>query len=127
MIALAGTKIETVAWSTLAPLANHLWQSTIFAGAAGLLTLVLRKNRAQTRYWLWLTASAKFLIPFSLLISLGSQLGSSKPASISQPVFTVVMQEIGQPFSPSEPDLQAKAATSRPQTLPARALVILLT
>lgn len=127
MIALAGIKIETGAWSTFAPLANHLWQSTIFAGTAGLLTLLLRKNRAQTRYWLWLIASAKFLIPFSLLISLGSQLGSSKPASISQPVFTVVMQEMGQPFSPSEPDLQAKPAASRPQTLPTRALVILLT
>ncbi|HEV3036583.1 MAG TPA: M56 family metallopeptidase [Candidatus Angelobacter sp.] len=127
MIVLAGIKIETVAWSTFAPLANHLWQSTIFAGTAGLLTLLLRKNRAQTRYWLWLIASAKFLIPFSLLISLGSHLGWSKPASITQPVFTFVMQEIGQPFSPSEPDLQAKPATSRPQTLPARALLILLT
>jgi len=127
MIAFAGTKIETDAWSMLAPLANHLWQSTIFAGTAGLLTLLLRKNSAQTRYWLWLIASAKFLIPFSMLISLGSQLGSPKPGSISQPVFTVVMQEIGQPFSPREPDLQAKAATSGPQTPPARTLVILLT
>lgn len=127
MIALAGIKIETVAWSTLAPLANHLWQSTLFAATAGLLTLLLRKNRAQTRYWLWLIASAKFLIPFSLLISLGSHLGWSKPASITRPVLTVVMQEIGQPFSWSELDLQAKPATSRPRTLPARALVILLT
>ena len=25
------------------------------------------------RYWLWLAASVKFLIPFSLLVSLGSQ------------------------------------------------------
>jgi uncharacterized protein (TIGR03435 family) len=127
MIALAGIKIETVAWSTLAPLANHLWQSTIFAGTAGLLTLLLRKNRAQTRYWLWLIASAKFLVPFSLLISLGSHLGWSRPASITQPVFTVAMQQIGQPFSPSEPPLQAKPATFPPPTLPARALVILLT
>jgi uncharacterized protein (TIGR03435 family) len=127
MIALTGIKIETVAWTTFAPLANHLWQSTIFAGTAGALTLLLRKNRAQTRYWLWLIASAKFLIPFSLLISLGSHLGWSKPASITQPVLTVVMQEIGQPFSASEPDLQAKPATSRPQTLPAQASVILLT
>jgi uncharacterized protein (TIGR03435 family) len=127
MIALVGVKIETVAWSTFAPLANHLWQSTIFAGTAGLLTLLLRKNRAQTRYWLWLIASAKFLVPFSLLISLGSHLGWSNPTSITQPVFSFVMQEIGQPFSPSEPDLQAKPATSRPKTLPARALVILLT
>ena len=39
-------------------LANHLWQSTVFAGIAALLTVALRKNHARTRYWLWLTASA---------------------------------------------------------------------
>jgi bla regulator protein blaR1 len=37
-----------------AALANHLWQSTVFAGIAGLLALALRKNHARTRYWLWL-------------------------------------------------------------------------
>ena|SRR5438093_5717876 len=55
----------------LSPLANHLWQSTIFAGAVVLLTLVLKTNRAQARYWLWLAASVKFLIPFSLLVTTG--------------------------------------------------------
>ena len=30
--------------------ANHLWQSTFFAAAAGLLTLTLRGNRASVRY-----------------------------------------------------------------------------
>ena len=53
-------------------LVDHLWQSTLFVGAAWLLTLVLRKNRAQVRYWVWFTASAKFLIPFSLLVGLGT-------------------------------------------------------
>jgi hypothetical protein len=37
-------------------LANHLWQSTLVAGAAGLLTLALRPNHARTRYALWLAA-----------------------------------------------------------------------
>ena len=59
-----------VHWS---PLANHLWQSTLFAGVAAILALVLRKNRAQTRYLLWLSASVKFLVPFSLLVGVGSQ------------------------------------------------------
>jgi bla regulator protein blaR1 len=54
---------------------NHLWQSTLFAAVAGLLTLLLRRNRARTRYWLWLAASVKFLIPFSLLVDAGSHLG----------------------------------------------------
>ena len=55
-------------------LLNHLWQSTLFAAAAGLLTLALRNNRAPVRYWLWFTASVKFLIPFTLLLSLGSHI-----------------------------------------------------
>ena len=57
----------------MTPLFDHLWQSTLFAAAAGLLTLVFRKSRARARYWLWLTASVKFLVPFSLLVALGSQ------------------------------------------------------
>lgn len=36
----------------LLPLANHLWRSSLFAGVAGLMALVLRKNRASLRYWL---------------------------------------------------------------------------
>ena len=55
--------------SQLEPLANHLWQSTLFAAVASLLTLALRKNRAQTRYWLWLAATVKFLVPFSILVT----------------------------------------------------------
>ena len=56
--------------------ANHLWQSTVFAGIAGLLAPAMRNNHARTRHWLWLTASVKFLIPFSLLAGMGSWLGS---------------------------------------------------
>lgn len=51
---------------------NHLWQSTLFAAVAGLLTLVFRRNRAQTRYWLWFAASVKFLVPFAVLMTIGS-------------------------------------------------------
>ncbi len=76
-------------WRAIAPaLGNHLWQSTLFAVAAGLLTLILRKNHARARYWLWLTASAKFLIPFSLLINLGNLLSWARgSAEIKAPVF----------------------------------------
>ena len=58
----------------IAELTNHLWQSTVFALVAGLLTLGFRRNRAHVRYWLWLSASFKFLLPFSLLMSLGHRL-----------------------------------------------------
>ena len=51
---------------------NHLFQSTLFAGLAALFALALRNNAARARYWIWLAASLKFLVPFSLLTSLGS-------------------------------------------------------
>jgi len=81
--------------------ANHLWQSTLFAMAAGMLTLALRKNRAGARYWLWLIASLKFLIPFSLLVSAGKGLGwsSAAPAVASSSGLTVAMQAVGAPFT----------------------------
>lgn len=59
--------------SLLWPLANHLWQSTLFAGAAGLLTLALRTNDARVRHWVWMTASCKFLIPLAVLTALGGK------------------------------------------------------
>ena len=51
-------------------MANHLWQSTIFAAMAALLALALRNHQARVRHWLWMVASVKFLIPFALLIAL---------------------------------------------------------
>ncbi len=55
-------------------LANHLWQSTLFAVVVAYLTLLLRRNSARVRCLLWLAASAKFLIPFALLTVIGSQI-----------------------------------------------------
>ncbi len=49
----------------------HIWQSTLFASAAGLLTLALKRNRARTRYWVWFIGLVKFLVPFGVLVSLG--------------------------------------------------------
>jgi uncharacterized protein (TIGR03435 family) len=56
------------------PLLDHLWQSTAFAGAVWLLVLALRKNAARIRYRLWMVASLKFLVPFSLLVAVGARL-----------------------------------------------------
>jgi bla regulator protein blaR1 len=80
-------------------LTNHVWQSTLFAVAAGLLTAAFRKNRAQIRYWLWLSASFKFFIPFSLLMSLGSHL-QWVPAvkKIATPDVSLTMDQITRPF-----------------------------
>jgi len=78
------------------PLFNHLWQSTVFAAAAGLLALALRTNSAQVRYRVWLIASLKFLIPFSLLIAMGSHLHWPTSASVAQPAFTAAATQIQQ-------------------------------
>jgi bla regulator protein blaR1 len=83
-------------WAT--PLTNHLWQSTVFAGAAALLALALRKNYARTRYRLWLIASLKFLIPFSLLVAIGSQIGWPINTPSGPPKFSAVVEQIGRPF-----------------------------
>ncbi len=61
---------------------NHLWQSTLFAALAWLLVVtLLRNNRPQTRYAVWLAASIKFLVPFAALIDVGSHLGWMKFAA----------------------------------------------
>jgi bla regulator protein BlaR1 len=53
-------------------MANHLRQSTLFAMVAAVFTLALHRNQAAIRHRLWLAASLKFFVPFSLLMSLGS-------------------------------------------------------
>ncbi len=78
---------------------THLWQSTFFAAAAGLLTLAFRKNRAHVRYWLWLSASLKFFIPFALLIGFGSRLGWEPVAQkIATPAVAFAVEYVAQPF-----------------------------
>jgi bla regulator protein blaR1 len=79
-------------------LLNHLWQSTVFAAAAASLMFLFRKNHARVRYALWLAASIKFLIPFSLFIAIGNSVDFGKQsASIAQPAITFV-QDISRPF-----------------------------
>ena len=87
----------------IAEVANHLWQSTVFAAAVGLLALAFHKNRAQVRYWLWLSASVKFLVPFSLLMGLGYDLlgwlAAGKIATvIAAPGLSGTIVQATQPF-----------------------------
>ena len=99
-------------WTAVAPgMGNHLWQSTLFAAAAGLLTLALRKNHARARYWLWLAASLKFLVPFSLLASLGSLMAWSRGSAADQGALSFVIEQVSQPFA------QQATSQSAPQTV----------
>jgi uncharacterized protein (TIGR03435 family) len=88
----------------IAGLTNHLWQSTLFVIAAAIVAFALRKNGAAVRHRIWLAASLKFFLPFSLLMSLGSVL--PWPASIATrggvspaPALSVAVDQIAQPFS----------------------------
>jgi bla regulator protein blaR1 len=92
-------------------LVNHLWQSTIVVLIAWLLTLTLRSTQARTRYWVWMIASVKFLIPFSLLIAAGESLRTAVAMPIERPALVTVMQQITQPFSQTAPAADHLAKT----------------
>lgn len=106
--------------------ANHLWQSTWFAAVVFLLTLALRKNHAGIRYKLWLIASVKFLLPFSLLIDAGRQVDWPANRAEAPAALISVVEGISQPFSTAvSPDpvaapgtvstaIDSPAAASRP-------------
>lgn len=88
-----------VLWNSIAPgLADHLWQSTLFAAAAALLTLALRKNSARVRYAIWLVASLKFLVPFSLLVAAGSVF-SWRHSPVAAGSGMNMVEIVGQPFT----------------------------
>lgn len=102
----------------IAALENHVWQSTLFACVVALLTLMLRRNRAAVRHWLWLAASVKFLVPFSILVSLAGQIEWRKAPAAAPPQFSVV-EQISQPFAPSTPPPLPVSAPNAPSRLPA--------
>jgi bla regulator protein blaR1 len=79
-------------------LVNHLWQSTIVAALALLLTYALRKNQASIRYWVWMVASAKFLVPFAILMAAGQWLRSMISAPIAKPSIATAIEQAAQPF-----------------------------
>ena len=97
-------------------LTNHLWQSTLFAAAAGLLTVAFRKNGAKVRYWLWFSGSVKFFVPFALLMSLGSHLGWAPVAkAVATPAVSLAVEQIAEPFPDAFP---APVAPKRADWIP---------
>ena len=94
------SKVLSAIGAAIAPaMGNHLWQSTLCLFIAGLLTLILRKNHARARYGLWLAASVKFLIPFSLLIALGTHLARPRVIKPTEPGLFLTVEEVSQPFT----------------------------
>jgi len=74
----------------IAALLDHLWQSTLFAGAIALLVQLFRRQAAALRFWLWFTASMKFLFPFALLMMLGRRVVSVLTPEIAAPILTAI-------------------------------------
>jgi bla regulator protein blaR1 len=103
----------------------HLWQSTLFSGAAGLLTLVLKRNRARTRFWVWFIALVKFLVPFGVLVSFGSHLtmpqwAPKAPAlarAMTQPAISFVMGDVALPAFTATPAASGNTIDPVPTTL----------
>ena len=95
----------------LTGIANHLWQSTLFALVAILLSFALRKNQARTRHTIWMLASLKFLVPFSLLVSAGSHVPRRTSAPVTQPA-SLVLEKISQPFPNPTVAVTAHPATN---------------
>ena len=88
--------------SMIVAVVNHVWQSTVFAAGVWLLTLTLRRNQARTRYQLWVLASAKFLIPFSLLMTIGGRIDRqmtrpAEPAAYAWATYDLVIPYKGRP------------------------------
>ena len=86
--------------AAIAPaIANHLWQSTLFAALAAILTLAFKKNQARIRHHLWLAASLKFLVPFSLLIDLGRHLATPRFSLSGRSGLFSAVEGFSQPFT----------------------------
>ncbi len=91
-------------------IANHLWQSTLFAAVAALLVLSLRNNHARIRHWLWMAASVKFLVPFSLIVAIGAHIGPSLAPRTVAPRIPAVAQQIARPFPPPDRGIAVPSA-----------------
>ncbi len=97
----------------LQPVANHLWQSTVFALCVAGLASALRGVPAATRCWMWFAASLKFLVPFSLLLSLGSSLARMPaPNGKLQPAPYYALDVCSQPFTFTPPAVSEPIRTA---------------
>jgi bla regulator protein blaR1 len=91
---------------------NHLWQSTVFSAIAALLALMCRRNRAVWRYGLWLAAAAKFLLPFSWLVALGSRFGTRTVVAVIPVSFGDVFEQTFVPLAPHPPAPMISSSTA---------------
>jgi beta-lactamase regulating signal transducer with metallopeptidase domain len=81
--------------------ANHLWQTTVFALMAWGIVRLLKRSTARVRYCIWSIALVKFLLPSVLLILALERIGAD--ISITEPATRAgaeIVSRIAQPISP---------------------------
>ena len=83
----------------LALLGDHLWQSTLFAAVAVIVAMLLKRQGAALRYWVWLAASAKFLVPIAALVAIGGYSSWRSVEIVPYREGPVLIETVGQPFS----------------------------
>jgi uncharacterized protein (TIGR03435 family) len=82
----------------------------MFAALVWAVTVAFERHHARVRYWLWMAASVKFLVPFAALVTVGEWLAWESPIHV-RPDMPAVVTVLGQPFSPLAP---AAIASSSP-------------
>jgi uncharacterized protein (TIGR03435 family) len=94
--------------TSLSVVADHLWQSTLFAVVVWALTIAFNRHHARVRYWLWMAASIKFLVPFAALMAVGEWLAWTFPTNV-RPDVPVIVTAVGQPLSSIAPSAIASS------------------
>lgn len=82
-------------------IADHLWQTTLFALLVFAATVALRRGPARVRHLLWMLASLKLLVPAAVLVFLAEEAGINFLWMISSTSQTgsdaSLVQEISEP------------------------------
>lgn len=109
----------------LSAVGDHLWQSTLVAAMVWVLTVALERHHARVRYWLWMAASVKFLVPFAVLVGAGEWLAWESPVHV-RPDVPAVVSTLGQPFSPLAPAVigSSPGVSTAMEWLPAVILIV---
>jgi hypothetical protein len=106
----------------IALLLNHVWQSSLCAGGAGLIALALCRNGAGVRFWLWFAASVKFLVPFAALTALSAYLLTPVVPPVAAPAIARIeplVEPLAKPFSAPEIVLVTARWSAEPAMRPA--------
>lgn len=92
--------------------AIHILQSTVFVALVWLLTLAMRNYPARVRFSLWMAGSVKFLLPFALLISLGTHSAQTNRSPLEPTKLYSAIREISQPFATDSHPTDKVSATA---------------